>query len=325
MIFLLRRRRKPVGLPRVPQGLDFIAFDVETANETRLSICAIGFAIVQHGAVTAVGSTLVNPECDFNPYNSAINGIQSHDVESAPTLPQLWPELHALLDGQRLAAHSASFDVGALRAGAARYSLVGPTVELYCSHKIAKQVWPAMPSHGLGYVAPALGVNFDHHEAGADAYACAEIMLHACQQTGTPSIMELAVRIGFEPGRLTPDSYQPSTLEHERSRHAQSLTSRDGDPNADPAHPLYGRTICFTGGMFAMSRSEAADEVVQVGGTFRTSVSKKLDYLVIGDADYVAFADGWKTGKLKKAVELRGEGAAIEIIAERDFLALLRS
>jgi hypothetical protein len=47
--------------------------------------------------------------------------------------------------------------------------------------------------------------------------------------------------------------------------------------------------------------------------------------LVIGDADFVQFADGMQTGKMKKAAALREDGHEIEIMAERDFLALLGS
>ena len=64
---------------------------------------------------------------------------------------------------------------------------------------------------------------------------------------------------------------------------------------------------------------------MQVGGNFRNSVLKKLDYLVIGDADFVEFADGWMTGKLTKASELVAEGEPIEIISERQFLEFLYS
>jgi DNA polymerase-3 subunit epsilon len=99
----------------------------------------------------------------------------------------------------------------------------------------------------------------------------------------------------------------------------------DGDPDAEMSHPLYGRNICFTGTMYSMPRTQAAEEVCHCGANFRTNVSKKLDYLVIGDADFVAFADGWRTGKLDRALELRDEGAPIEIVSERDFLALLQS
>ena len=57
----------------------------------------------------------------------------------------------------------------------------------------------------------------------------------------------------------------------------------------------------------------------------KKGVSAQCDMLVIGDADFVQFADGMKTGKMKQAAALREDGVNIEIIAERDFLALLGS
>lgn len=72
-----------------------------------------------------------------------------------------------------------------------------------------------------------------------------------------------------------------------------------------------------------MPRREAAKHVTSVGAHFRTSISRKLDYLVIGDADFVAFADGWVTGNLRKAREFLEAGYPIEVIPERDFLELL--
>ena len=99
----------------------------------------------------------------------------------------------------------------------------------------------------------------------------------------------------------------------------------NGSEEADPDHPLYGRCICFTGAMFSMTRSEAAERIVEYGADFKNNVSAKVDMLVIGDADFVQFADGMQTGKMKKAAALREDGVEIEIMAERDFLALLGS
>lgn len=64
------------------------------------------------------------------------------------------------------------------------------------------------------------------------------------------------------------------------------------------------------------------ERVVAVGCTFRNSVGKKSDYLVLGDANYAMFVDGHQTGKLARAVELRSEGAEIEVIAEQQFLEM---
>jgi NAD-dependent DNA ligase len=70
---------------------------------------------------------------------------------------------------------------------------------------------------------------------------------------------------------------------------------------------------------------EAAARIVEFGADFRSNVSTKVDMLVIGDADFVQFADGMQTGKMKKAAEIKEDGHDIEVMAERDFLSMLRS
>ena len=99
----------------------------------------------------------------------------------------------------------------------------------------------------------------------------------------------------------------------------------EGAAGADPTHPLFGKTVCFTGALLAMLRREAAEIVVSLGADFVDNMSKKVDYLVIGDGDFVAFADGQRTGKMDKALKIREKGAPLEIISERDFFELVGS
>lgn len=314
-----RRVAAAVGLPAA-SVCDFVAIDFETANEKRGSACAVGIAQIRHGEIVAHGSTLIDPETYFNPYCTAVNGIDEDAVRGAPTLPQLWPELTVLLDGQLVVAHNASFDMSVLRNTAARYEVgAGPSFDVLCTYRMARVVWPGLPSYSLGYVSPQLGITFNHHEAGQDASACATVALAMCSELGVLSLVAAVGVLGVLPGRMAPDSYTPFQVALDHG----SLTAVDGREDADPSHPLYGRTICFTGALLSMVRRDAMERVTEVGGNFRNSVSKKLDYLVIGDGDFVQFADGWRTGKLLKALELRRAGAPIEIIPENDFLHML--
>jgi len=138
-----------------------------------------------------------------------------------------------------------------------------------------------------------------------------------CRALGVGGLHEAVAAHDFWPGRLTPDSYVPFG--------GPSLTTVDGRGDADSDHPLYGKSICFTGTLASMVRRDAMERVTAVGCDFKTSVSKNLDYLVIGDGDFVQFADGWRTGKLQKALNVREAGGKIEIIPEKDFLHLLLS
>ena len=318
LLDLFRRRpAKPTGLPP-PTQCDFIAIDFETANETRGSACSVGVSQVRGGQVVAEGLTLINPETYFNPYCSMVNGIEESDVQGAPTLPELWPTLTALLDGQLVVAHNASFDMSVLRNTAARYGMSdGPGFDVLCTYRMAKATWPDFPSYSLGYVAPALGIGFEHHQAGDDARACAFVALAICGTLHVAGLHEAVAAHDFWPGRLTPESYVPF-----RER---SLTTADGREDVDSHHPLFAKSICFTGTLASMVRRDAMERVTAVGCDFKTSVSKNLTYLVIGDGDFVQFADGWRTGKLQKALSLREAGGKIEIIPEKDFLHLLLS
>ena len=162
--------RSALGFP-APVLADFVAIDFETANQTRSSACSVGVALVRSGEVVASGSTLINPETPFNYYNKTVHGLSEEDVEDAPTYPEMWPELSRLLAGRQVVAHNAQFDISVLRSMAARYSLDGPEFNLYCSRRLAKATWPRSESYSLGWLAPWLGIEFEHHEAGDDARA----------------------------------------------------------------------------------------------------------------------------------------------------------
>lgn len=76
--------------------------------------------------------------------------------------------------------------------------------------------------------------------------------------------------------------------------------------------PLKDQTFLFTGSLQNRTRSEAQQEVEQRGGKVLSTVSKNLDYLVVGEAP---------GSKLKKAERLGG----ITILQEDEFEALLEA
>ena len=98
--------------------------------------------------MVAAGTQLIDPECEFDPFNEAVNGIGPVDVKGAPTWPQFWPQLKAMLDGSKVVAHFASFDLGCLRQSVARYALDGPRLEVACSWRLSKRAstWNRPPA-----------------------------------------------------------------------------------------------------------------------------------------------------------------------------------
>ena len=299
--------------------IDFVGIDTETANSSRSSLCSIGIAVVADGEVVAEAEQTIDPECDFAFFNTKVHGLDTDSVAGAPTLPQVWDNIARICDGQRLIFHNAAFDMGVLRASAARYGLPGFTGSVTCTMRLARRVWPTVPGYGLGVLAPRLGIAFDHHQAGSDAWACASVALAMIKDQGCVDLDSLHLTLDSTPGRVTNEAFVGMSV---ASR--GSLGNRAADPGADPDSPLHGLTVCFTGTLLAMIRRDAADLVCESGGDFVANMSKKVDLLVVGDGDYIAFADGHQTGKLTKAAKLRADGEGPEIVREAEFFHLLR-
>jgi NAD-dependent DNA ligase len=87
-----------------------------------------------------------------------------------------------------------------------------------------------------------------------------------------------------------------------------------------------GKSFAFTGDFVTMTREHAREKVLSKGGSVPSSVTKSLDYLVVGNEESPLINDG--TGKhgtkLMKAQELNARGASIQIITEGEFIDLLQ-
>lgn len=192
-----------------------IALDFETANERRDSACAVGLAWIADGAVVRRESRLIRPpDLRFSPGNIRVHGIVPADVRTQPPFPEVMAEfLPDLADGLVL-AHNAGFDMGVLRASLQAHGLRPPAFSYLCTLQIARRVFPAEEGCGLGKVAARLGIRFEHHDAGEDAYACAEIALAAMRRTGAPDILGLsrAIRLPITVVPEGPDRAPPRTF-----------------------------------------------------------------------------------------------------------------
>lgn len=180
-----------------------IAIDFETANERRDSACAVGLAWIAGGRVVRRESRLIRPpELRFSPGNIRVHGIVPADVRHRPDFPTVMAEFLPDLASGLILAHNAGFDMGVLRASLAAYGVQPPAFAYLCTLQIARRVFPAEEGCGLGKVAARLGIRFEHHDAGEDAYACAEIALAAARQTGAPDVPALARAIHLPITRL---------------------------------------------------------------------------------------------------------------------------
>ena len=87
----------------------------------------------------------------------------------------------------------------------------------------------------------------------------------------------------------------------------------------DPLITFEGNQFCFTGTSTRSSRSEISRLIEELGGKYVNSVSKKTNYLIVGDDGNPCWAYACYGRKVEKAINLRKEGAQIIIVHENDF------
>lgn len=179
--------------------LDFTAIDFETANSSNASACAVGMARVRDGRVVATAGWLIQPPPGHDRFfelNTRIHGIREEDVVGAKGWSAQLDDLAAFAGADVLVAHNAGFDMMVIRRACEATGDLCPPYRYLCSLQVARKVYD-LDSYRLPSVAAVAGfVDFAHHDASADALACAHIMIDAAERTGAYDITSLAEAAG---------------------------------------------------------------------------------------------------------------------------------
>ena len=187
--------------------LDFAAIDFETAGPSAASACSVGVVVVEDGRVVDRVSWLIRPPVGhdvFSEWNIRIHGITPDRVVGAAGWADQLDDLVAAIGGRPVVAHNARFDMGVVRAACFASGAVTPPIDYFCSLRIARRTY-ALTSYRLPVAAMAAGFeSFQHHDALADAEACAAIVVHAADRHGSDDVEGLLGAVGDRLTRLEP-------------------------------------------------------------------------------------------------------------------------
>jgi DNA polymerase-3 subunit epsilon len=280
----------------------FLAIDFETANEDRANACALGWAVVDRGTIAESGWTPLDPEiaeADWSVFHSNINGFTPADVRGAPT-----------------------FDLSVLRAELGRYGIVPDPLHYACSALIARAAWPALLSVALPLVERHLGIPRKERDPGENARASAMITLSAMAALDQSDLDGAIPAADLVWGAVAPDlSWTACGIPH---RHVRAADVHARTSDHDPNHPFFRQTVVFTGALASMTRRQAFQRLVDVGGQPGNGVTIETNVLVVGDQDIRRLAVGESmSAKQRKALALRATGQDIQLIGEDDFVRSL--
>ncbi|WP_296147361.1 exonuclease domain-containing protein [uncultured Corynebacterium sp.] len=337
------RSGKKVSADSIP-GFSFVAFDVETANQNWGSVCQIGLVRVIDGETVERASWLCRPPegiDEFDPFNVDCHGITADAVADEPAVGELFERFTDFVGDLPVVAHNAYFDASAMRYAAQASGAKIPHITFACTLAQSRAADLGVANHRLPTVAEHFGVTLDnHHDAAADAEACAGVMLglaRRAEHTGT--LADYVHSTGFALGsvgadRVTPvlkdlsgaqTALQSAAAAEEKSEPDengssgksgrgpapwQSVATPDTIPepavDADPKSPLYEQNVTLTGEFEPFDKGQLWDGIAARGGQVGKNVTKKTTILVVGE---------WAsmTSKEKRARELMEKGQEIEI------------
>ena len=186
----------------------FVVVDLETTGgaPAECGITEIGAVKVRGGEPLGEFQTLVNPGEPIPAFISVLTGITDVMVRDAPRIETALPAFLEFAAGSVLVAHNAGFDIGFLKAAAARTGAAWPGFAVLDTLQLARQlvVSDESPNHRLGSLAQVFGATTTpDHRALHDARATVDVLHGLIERVGNLGVRTLEELASYS-SRVTP-------------------------------------------------------------------------------------------------------------------------
>lgn len=269
----------------------FVAIDFETIGGKRLYVCQVGMAKYIDGILSDTYTHLICPPPGAPETYHHVHDITLDDVAYEPTFAALLPDMEAFVAGLPLVAHNGrSVERACFRQNLEYYDLFTAIIDyehIIDTLPMAKAVLPDV-SCVLIDLCEHYGICADnHHDAAADAKMCGELYLQLIEEPNVP-------RFVYGESKPKKRNSRSANRSNEKKYNDADMQVKT-DFSEYRENPFRGKFVCLTGFDNEDSRTYGA-QLSEMGAMMRTSVSGKVDILVLGE----------KPGpsKIKKAEEL---------------------
>lgn len=310
----LSKARVGKGENRVAFPQDYIVLDLETTglSSDHDEIIEVSALKVHCGKIIDRYETLIHPLQEIPSFISDLTGITNDMVLNAPYFSDILSELIDFIGNLYIVGHNVNFDINFLYDSLMNAAGVPLMNDYIDTLRISRKLYPNMQHHKLINLIEYLDIVPDGnlHRASQDTYCTLQCFLK----------MQEDVSNRFK----NPSDF--FALFKKRYAWANKIDSRLITAEVtefDTSHPLYGKTCVFTGTLDRISRREAMQLVANLGGCLGNGVTRKTDYLILGNNDYCTTIKDGKSTKQKKAEELILKGFDIQIMPEDVFYDLV--
>lgn len=294
---------------------DYVVIDLETTGLDPKwdDIIEVGAVKVLNGEIIDKFQSLVNPGYPIDPFISSLTGITNEMLSSAPDIEKVLPEFLSFLGGSIVVGHNVNFDINFLYDSCVNIMGTPISNDFVDTMRLSRRIFTEQRHHRLVDVTKRLDVEDNiEHRALSDAlktYACYEKIKLYLADKG----------ISFQSLYPSHKSYKHKPY----NLHAKDI--KTSNESFDEDSPIYGKIFVFTGTLEKMTRREAMQIVVDNGGLCGDGVTKKTNYLVLGNNDYCSSIKDGKSRKQKRAEELKLSGVDLDVISENVFYDMIKS
>lgn len=161
---------------------ELVALDLETTGLDihTDAIIEVGIVRMKDGQIIDTFSTMVNPESPIPERVTHITGIRYEDVNKAPMIDSVLPQIAAFVGNAPVIAHNINLDMGFLQE---RYGILKGNLQLD-TYDLASVLLPTAPRYNLNSLAQQVGIELENaHRALDDARAAALLYWALWQKT----------------------------------------------------------------------------------------------------------------------------------------------
>lgn len=304
------KRMLPKGKSIIALPAEYVCVDTETTglDFKYCNIIELGAARVKEGKIIDTFSELVKPPVKIDSFIENLTGITNEMLETARDIKSVIPDFVDFCGYSLIVGHNVGFDVNFV-CNAAEENGLHFQNDYIDEMRIARKLFPNEEHHRLKDVAKYCGVEQKKkHRAGSDVETTVQ-----CFERMKALALESYTEDDFT--RLFKKKHIP------RKEVINGLSATVDE--IDESNPFYGKSVVFTGALSRMARKDAWQIVVNMGGVPSDSVSKKTNFLVVGNEDFAASVKNGKTSKMKKAEKLQGDGYDIVTLSEDTFFGMV--
>lgn len=303
----LLRPNKGKSLLELPENYTLIDLETTGLDSTFDRIIEVAAIKIRNNTIVDKFQSLVNPKMHIYEFITELTGINDEMVKDAPVLADVLPDFFNFIGDDIVIGHNVNFDIHFIYDKSEILLNKSFSNDFVDTMRLARWSLRDLEHHRLIDIVEHFNIpQTGSHRALSDCETTFE-----CYKCLCAVINEIGIDECFKSRRKRVPSY------NDRFEELQS------NVEADETHPLYQKICVFTGKLEKMTRMEAAQLVTNIGGICSDELTKKTNFLILGNNDYCSNIKDGKSSKQKKAEKYKLKGCDIEILSESVFYDLL--